>query len=110
MTRFPQAGGKWHMSTRGGGFPVWSRDGRELFYRAFDGYIMAVPVGAGSDFEPGVPVPLFKPGAAISGVGVGTFYDVAPDGRFLVNMFVERTSPPATVVLNWPAGIAERQP
>ena len=71
VTRFPQPGGKWHVSTRGGGFPVWSRDGRELFYRAFDGYIMAVPVGAGSDFEPGVPVPLFKPGAAISGVGVG---------------------------------------
>ena len=110
VTRFPQPGGKWHVSTRGGGFPVWSRDGRELFYRASDGYIMAVPVGAGSDFEPGVPVPLFKPGAAVSGIGVGTFYDVAPDGRFLINMFVERTSPPATVVLNWPAGIAGGQP
>ena len=110
VTRFPQPGGKWQVSTRGGGFPVWRRDGRELFYRAFDGYIMAVPVGAGPDFEPGVPVPLFKPGAAIGGVGVGTFYDVAPDGRFLVNIFVERTSPPATVVLNWPASIEERQP
>ena len=34
---------------------------------------------------------------------MGTFYDVARDGRFLVNLQVERTSPPATVVLNWTA-------
>jgi hypothetical protein len=34
-------------------------------------------------------------------LGLGTFYDVAPDGRFLINVFVERKSPPATVVLNW---------
>jgi hypothetical protein len=44
--------------------------------------------------------------AAVAGLGGGAFYDVAPDGRFLINMPVERTSPPATVVLNWRAGIA----
>ena len=71
---------------------------------------MAVTVAAGPDFEPGVPIPLFKPAAAVGGVGSGTFYDVAPDGRFLVNMLVERTSPPATVVLNWPAGVTLHQP
>ena len=34
VTRFPEPGGKWPVSTNGGGFPVWRRDGRELFYRA----------------------------------------------------------------------------
>jgi hypothetical protein len=62
---------------------------------------MAVPVAAGPDFAPGTPIPLFQPRAVVGGLGAGTFYDVAPDGRFLINIFVERTSPPATVVLNW---------
>ena len=109
VTRFPEPGLTWQVSTNGGGFPVWRRDGRELFYRAPDGKIMAVPVAPRSDFAAGAPIPLFQPRAALGGLGVGTFYDVAPDGRFLVNIFVERTSPPATVVMNWQAGIAPSQ-
>ncbi len=104
VTRFPERGGKWPVSTKGGSFSVWRRDGRELFYRASDGTIMAVAVAPASDFAPGVPIPLFQPQAALGALGFGTFYDVAPDGRFLINIFVERTSPPATVVLNWRAG------
>jgi eukaryotic-like serine/threonine-protein kinase len=103
VTGFPEPAGKWPVSTSGGSFPVWRRDSRELFYRAPDGTLMAVPVGLGSDFAPGAPIPLFKPQAAIGALGLGTFYDIAPDGRFLINIFVERTSPPATVVLNWRA-------
>jgi hypothetical protein len=98
------------VSTNGGAFPVWRGDGRELFYRAADGKLMAVPVSSGADFAPGAPIPLFQPRAAGGGLGVGWFYDVAPDGRFLINMPVERKSPPATIVLNWRAGIAPRQP
>ena len=101
VTRFPQAGAKWSVSPKGGSFPIWRRDGRELFYRAPGGQLMAVPIAAGAEFHPGVAVPLFNPSAALGALGLGTFYDVAPDGRFLVNVFVERLSPPATVVLNW---------
>jgi len=82
---------------------VWRADGRELFYRALDGKLMAVPIGAGAEFEAGSPVALFAPRAAPGRLGLGTFYDVARDGRFLINLQVERTSPPATVVLNWTA-------
>ena len=32
VTRFPPSG-KWQISTEGGTEPMWSRDGRELFYR-----------------------------------------------------------------------------
>ena len=109
VTRFPEAVGKWPVSARGGRFPVWRRDGRELFYRAADGTLMAVPIGPGDEFAPGAPIALFRPRAAVSGLGLGTFYDVAPDGRFLVNVFVERTSPPATVVMNWRAGVPAAQ-
>jgi eukaryotic-like serine/threonine-protein kinase len=101
VTRFPQPGAKWSVSPNGGSFPIWRRDGRELFYRAPGGQLMAVPIAAGAEFQPGVAVPLFNPSAAVGTLGLGTFYDVAPDGRFLINVFVERTSPPATVVLNW---------
>ena len=103
VTSFPEPSGKWMLSTDGGNFPVWRRDGRELFYRRPDGMLMAVPIAPGNDFAPGTPIPLFQPRAQLGGLGVGTFYDVAPDGRFLINIFVERTSPPATVVLNWRA-------
>ena len=44
---------------------MWRHDSRELFYRASDGTLMAVPMGTGSDFTAGAPIPLFKPRAAI---------------------------------------------
>jgi eukaryotic-like serine/threonine-protein kinase len=106
VVRFPDAVGKLSVSPGGGGFPVWRRDSRELFYRAPDGNLMAVPVGPGVAFTPGVPVPLFQPRAVTQTLGFGTFYDVAPDGRFLINTIVNRTSPPATIVLNWRPGNA----
>ena len=31
---FPNPGAKWQISTDGGGGPIWSPDGRELFYGA----------------------------------------------------------------------------
>ena len=105
VTSFPQPGRAWLVSANGGTFPVWQRSGRELYYRAPDRTLMAVPVAAGSDFVAGAPIPLFQPRAAIGSLGFGTFYDVAPDGRFLVNVLVERQSPPITVVLNWSADI-----
>jgi serine/threonine protein kinase/Tol biopolymer transport system component len=42
VRRFPAAGGKWQISTRGGAQPRWRRDGKELFYLAPDGKLMAV--------------------------------------------------------------------
>jgi Tol biopolymer transport system component len=100
VTRFPQATGKWPVSVGGGGWPMWRPDSRELYYRA-DGKLMAVSVGTGSEFVAGVPQVLFTPDAKPGFLGVGTFYDVAADGRFLINMFIERRTSPAIVVLGW---------
>lgn len=100
--RVPAAAvGKWQISTAGGDKPRWRRDGRELYYIALDGKMMAVPVKIGPVFEPGVAIPLFQTNAT------GFFpYDVSADGRFLVNTVSDVAAPassPLTIVLNWQA-------
>jgi serine/threonine-protein kinase len=37
---FPDKGGKWQVSNSGGSFPIWSRSGRELFFRNPENRIM----------------------------------------------------------------------
>ena len=96
-----QPGLKRPVSANGGRFPVWARDGRTLYYlRASE--IMAVPIAAGDTLRLGAAVRLFDAHNVAGGeLGEVTPYDVAPDGRFMINRFVERTSPPATVIVNW---------
>ncbi len=65
--------------------PVWSRDGKELYYLGGDGRVAAVRVHPeGSALALGAPEPLFD----LRPISVTSFeartYDVAPDGRFLV--------------------------
>ena len=53
--------------SRGGGTaPRWRGDGREMFYLAANGKMMAVDVNAGPEFHAGLPTPLFQtpPGAS----------------------------------------------
>jgi hypothetical protein len=81
-------------------------DGKELFYLASDGNLMAVPVKAEATFEGGVPKALFPTmfGGQFGG-GVER-YRVTPDGQqFLINTLPEGqgSSAPITVVLNWGA-------
>ncbi len=51
----------WLVSSGGGSTPVWSQDGRELYYVSADYGIMAVTVGRGDtgELEAGLPVRLF---------------------------------------------------
>jgi dipeptidyl aminopeptidase/acylaminoacyl peptidase len=97
---FPAPGGKSQISTSGGDHPVWSRDGKELYYIAADGKMMAVEVKTGAKFEAGSPKSLFD--AHLAGNG----FDVGKDGRFLIPVPVEQGgATPITVVLNWTAGL-----
>jgi serine/threonine protein kinase len=95
-----QPGLKRSVSTNGGRFPVWSRDGRELYYIR-GGQIIAVPVSVGDSLQLGAPTTLFDAKFAGAALGITTPYDVARDGRFMVNRFVERTTPPLTAIVNW---------
>ena len=101
---FPGPGGKWQISTAGGGAPRWSGDGRQLFYYASDERLMVADVRLAPSFESGTPTALFKVSMTES---PDRQYDVSPDGnRFLVNVLSGPTdSPPLTVVLNWSAAI-----
>jgi serine/threonine-protein kinase len=101
VTSYPRPEGRVPVSNGGGTRPIWSHNGRELYYVAPGGAVMAVGVGPGKTFEAGVPASLFKIPGALRSLGIAAPYDAAEDGRFLVNMPVERRSPPATVVINW---------
>jgi Tol biopolymer transport system component len=76
----------------------WRQDGKELFFDAPDGTIMAVDVSTAGQFRQGTPRPLFR-------VPPGSFWDVMPDGKkFLVAWQTEeQVRAPLTVVLNWGA-------
>jgi len=101
---FPPAGGKWQVSTQGGVQPAWRSDGKELYYVALDGKIMAAEVKPGSVFAAGLPVPLFDAGLRPEGLTESrSSFVVTPDGqRFLVNTIAEEAARvPVTVVVNW---------
>jgi Tol biopolymer transport system component len=98
VVSFPRKGGKWLVSTGGGIRPVWSRDGRELYYYRADGKIMAVPITPGSQFRFGVPKPLFDVRLATATVS----FDVSRDGRFLLpTLAPQQGLALMNVVLNW---------
>ena len=101
---FPEAGGKWRISNRGGAYPHWRRDGKELFYLAADWKLMAVEVKGGASFEAGAPNALLD---ARMNELTSRDYAVTGDGqRFLLNAPVEEaTTRPMTVVSNWTAEV-----
>jgi Tol biopolymer transport system component len=100
---FPGPGGKWQISTEGGVEPVWSRDGRELFYRNGD-KMMTATIQTAPTLIVGKPRMLFEQHFEKSGFPFEPNYDVSPDGkRFLFVVPSEGESAPAqiNVVLNW---------
>ncbi len=103
---FPTLGGKWQVSTNGGDKPLWSRDGKELFFIGADQKLMAVEVKGdtakgGAKFEAGLPKPLFD-----TRIPIFAWFDVSNDGRFLMPAPVgQSANVPMTVVVNWTAGL-----
>jgi eukaryotic-like serine/threonine-protein kinase len=99
-------GGKWLISTGGGHGPRWRGDGKELYYLAPDGKLMAVEIATNPEFRAGAPKALFQtpPQSSLSGA---SSWDLMPDGnRFLFWAPVEQVAQaPFRVVLNWQAGL-----
>ena len=104
VSPFPGFGSKWQVSRGGGEEPRWRRDGKELFYVARDGTLMAADVKSGAGFEAGSPIALFQthPRQPISAMDFFS-YDVTSDGqKFLVNTRVDTSnSAPLSIILNW---------
>jgi serine/threonine protein kinase len=103
---FPASAGKRQISIKGGMGPNWGRDGRELYYYAPDGTLMAVEVKSGERYEVGVPRRLFEFRAGNGLITVAP-YAVSADGqRFLLNTLVDESGgAPLTIVLNWTADL-----
>lgn len=93
------------MSPDGGRDPFWRADGRELYYRAPNARLMAVPIEKGAAFSAGTPQPLFQ--ARFAPVTARGLFRPTPDGqRFLVLAPLGRDAmQPATVILNWTSAI-----
>jgi Tol biopolymer transport system component len=104
VSPFPGFGSKWQVSRGGGEEPRWRRDGKELFYLAGDGRLMAAEVKTGAAFEAGSPSVLFvtHPRQPLSAMDFFS-YDVTADGqKFLVNTKIDSfNSAPLSVLLNW---------
>jgi hypothetical protein len=107
------------ISSSGGFWPRWSRDGKELFYVAPDEQLMAVRLSVRSRAEmpqPGAPAALFRTRFARGGnvTRAGSVakaqYSVAADGRFLMNVATDpATTPPIMVVFNWQSALRARE-
>jgi Tol biopolymer transport system component len=104
---FPGPGPRQQVSIDGAASPLWSRDGKKLFFATRSAnrqmQLLAVDVGAGAPPTFSRPRLLFSGGYGTLGGPTG--YDVAPDGRRF--LMVENLDPPPTpttalhVVLNW---------
>ena len=120
---FPEvdSGGRRQVSRNGGESPIWSRDGRELFYRNGDA-VMAVQVMTGLNFGLSTPTELFRGAYTTFSTTLDQFepnpWDISSDGkRFLMIKKASRDQsaadaprPRINIVLNWTEELKQRVP
>jgi eukaryotic-like serine/threonine-protein kinase len=110
--RTDTSGAKWKISGADGGtMPLWSSDGRELFYLSSGKMLTAVQVnGDGQAFQKGPSTALFPLTVSqLEGGYAGWLYAVSRSGRFLVVRSATSSgavSEPVSIEVNWAAGIA----
>jgi len=117
VTPFPDvSGARWQVSPPNSKWPLWSHDGRELFFVSGEPRtLMSVAVDStGSTFKWGVPEMLFPaPYSGFDG-GVGPRnYDLSPDGRRFLTLKDGRANSEATqlvVIENWFEELKQRVP
>jgi Tol biopolymer transport system component len=99
---FPGGANKVRISTGGGRWPRWRRDGREVYYVALDGTLTAVGVEVRDGrLVVGTPRAILKVPVMDLTVWHAP-YDVNADGRFLINVLtVNPTAAPITIISNW---------
>jgi hypothetical protein len=97
---FGRTGAPVRVSARGGIEPLWSRDGRELFYWEGDNLMRTGVTLKGDTFDFTPPTRLFQlryPRV----ISQPPSYGIGPDGRFLILKVVPVPPPPISVILNW---------
>jgi Tol biopolymer transport system component len=74
---FPSFRGTIQVSSQGGVQPLWSSDGKELFYVALDKNLMSVQIRNGRTIEATAPKPLFR--TSLLPASWGSYYAVSHD-------------------------------
>jgi hypothetical protein len=113
---FPATGATYQLPlSRDNHHPVWSSDGRELFYIPGPGEFSSIGVTTTPTFAFGSPMPV-KQVLQNVGPAIPRQYDVMPDGRLLGRMPVDQSTtgtpitPQIHVVLNWFEELKQRVP
>jgi len=102
---FPAPGGRVQVSTRGGSEPVWSPDGKRLFYRG-DGHLMAARLNTTEGFAVVARDTMFADTYQFAG-NPHANYDVMADGSHFV--FLKAASEGAMIVAtNWTSVVRSR--
>jgi Tol biopolymer transport system component len=94
-------GGRIQISSNGGAQPRWSHDGRRIFYIQPDKKLMEVEFDAKKGTA-SAPRFLFQTRIVAARLAF-IQYDVAADGRFLINSFPSDSSAPLTLLTGWTA-------
>ncbi len=98
---YPGPGGKYQISTEGGGEPMWNPKGRELFYRERQKMMAVEYTATQAAFTASKPKLVFE-GPYTPSPRSSPDYDVSPDGqRFLMLKASEQPLGQINVVLNW---------
>jgi protease II len=109
--------GRWQVSTEGGDSPLWSPDGRELFYRNGDS-VMAVIIENEATFKAEKPATLFR----TTNIGFnfmieGRTWDIHPDGKRFIMIQSAESGESSTaiprqinIVLNWFEELKQKVP
>lgn len=86
-------GGKWPISNGGGTGPIWSHNGRELFYQSYDHLVeVADYTVKGDSFVAEKPRAWSR--TRLGDTGIFTAFDVAPDGKRVLALFDSQDAKP----------------
>jgi hypothetical protein len=104
VSSFPEARGKWQVSSSSGHTPRWRRDGHELFFSRTDGVLMAAEVHTGAASFKIDSVNALSTRRVFQNL-FSAPYDVFPDGQRFIMSAVKPDvlHAPLTLINNWTA-------
>ena len=104
VASFPSFTNRRQISNSGGCQPLWSKDGKGLFYLSLEGKLISINFKAAPTLEAGIPTELFSVPLQVE--PKRNQYAVLADGKkFLFLESADLVAAPMVVVLNWTAGL-----
>jgi Tol biopolymer transport system component len=89
---FPDKGGKWQISNSDGVYPIWSRNGHELFFETLDNHIMVAAYTVKGDSFVADKPRMWSEKQIGGSVNAVRNVDLAPDGKRIVALMPVETA------------------